>query len=333
MEKKVRIKKSELEELVDVFEGSYLFEQPRPAEVDIEDNRIHVRFDTVHRVAPLTQSDFFTSFAKLAAHGDPSKAKIKRWVGRFGLPLRGWRPEPADVAPEDTKPDFKILYKPKYKAKSMEVEAFRSKARYARDLLHLYSLVRGRDAPAIKDKVRKIDSTSEDERSELDMLFRKKYKDNMGSLILSEAGDNRLDSYGKPLPVSKRAPDAVTEMAGYLGFPVDGDATPTMRSNLEFVSKITVLAAQSALGEIVTGLVSDVRLRVGIQRGQGLAPSYQCADLASAIYLQFYLLVTKNKAPRFCENPPCGELFFPTNSKQIYCNNSCRSNARNYPNA
>jgi hypothetical protein len=99
----------------------------------------------------------------------------------------------------------------------------------------------------------------------------------------------------------------------------------------EFEDMINLLAAQSALGEIVTRLIRTVHLRVGVQRAQGLVPSYECSDLPSAIYLQFYLLVTKNKVPRFCENPACGELFFPTKSNQRHCHgDSCRSNARHY---
>jgi hypothetical protein len=102
----------------------------------------------------------------------------------------------------------------------------------------------------------------------------------------------------------------------------------------EFEDMINLLAAQSALGEIVTRLIRPVHLRVGVQRAQGLVPSYECSDLPSAIYLQFYLLVTKNKVPRFCENPACGELFFPTKSNQRHCpGDSCRSNARYHRNA
>jgi hypothetical protein len=92
---------------------------------------------------------------------------------------------------------------------------------------------------------------------------------------------------------------------------------------------VTLLAAQSAFGEIVADLVSHVQIRPGVQRGQGLVPSYKFPDLPSAIYLQFYCLITKNKAPRFCENPACGGLFFPTRSNQRHCpGDACRSNAR-----
>jgi hypothetical protein len=56
----------------------------------------------------------------------------------------------------------------------------------------------------------------------------------------------------------------------------------------EFEDMINLLAAQSALGEIVTRLIRPVHLRVGVQRAQGLVPSYECSDLPSAIYLQFY---------------------------------------------
>jgi hypothetical protein len=113
-----------------------------------------------------------------------------------------------------------------------------------------------------------------------------------------------------------------------------GTSEGTMVRLREFEDMINLLAAQSALGEIVTRLIRPVHLRVGVQRAQGLVPSYECSDLPSAIYLQFYLLVTKNKVPRFCENPACGELFFPTKSNQRHCpGDSCRSNARYHRNA
>ena len=99
----------------------------------------------------------------------------------------------------------------------------------------------------------------------------------------------------------------------------------------EFVEMVTVLSAQSALGDILTSLVSNVRLRVGVQRGEGLVPSWHCPDLLSAIYLQSYLLVTKSKPIRFCESPACRQPFVPNSGKHIYCKDGCRSNARNYP--
>ena len=176
-----------------------------------------------------------------------------------------------------------------------------------------YALIRGRKAAPIKTKVRALRSNL-DQASVLDQMFYEKYRANMRSL-LHEARDKRTNSFREAFPVDRGEP-------GIRG----------VRARLrEFRNMVTLLAAQSALGDITTSLVSEVELRVGVQRGQGLAPSYKCPDLLSAIYLQFYLQVTKNKAPRFCENPSCGELFFPTKSNQRHCpGDACRSNAYYY---
>ena len=173
-----------------------------------------------------------------------------------------------------------------------------------------YALIRGRKAAPIKTKVRALRSNL-DQASVLDQMFYEKYRANMRSL-LHEARDKRTNSFREAFPVDRGEP-------GIRG----------VRARLrEFRNMVTLLAAQSALGDITTSLVSEVELRVGVQRGQDLAPSYKCPDLLSAIYLQFYLQVTKNKAPRFCENPSCGELFFPTKSNQRHCpGDACRSNA------
>ncbi len=88
----------------------------------------------------------------------------------------------------------------------------------------------------------------------------------------------------------------------------------------------TLAAAQAALGQVVTGLVSEVRLRAGVQRGEGLVPSFECPDLPSAIYLQFYLLVTKHKPVKHCEY--CGEPFEDTRPDRRFCDASCRSGNR-----
>ena len=151
-----------------------------------------------------------------------------------------------------------------------------------------------------------------DGASALDHMFLERYRSNKQSLLI-EANDKRRSTFRE-------------------AFPVEGEESglrAVKARHREFDNMVTVLAAQSALGEIVTDLISDVHIRAGVQRGPGLVPSSTCPDLSSAIYLQFYFLVTKNKAPRFCENPACGELFFPTRSNQRHCpGDACRSNAR-----
>jgi hypothetical protein len=84
--------------------------------------------------------------------------------------------------------------------------------------------------------------------------------------------------------------------------------------------------------------LTDVRLTLTdlrVPEDQGRNPLFArrtmwCPDLLSAVYLQFYLMVTDNKPLRRCENPACG-LPFPAKPKhKRFCNASCRSNARNY---
>lgn len=306
---RARIRKKTLEDLVDIFESSYMLVQPRPEGVGIENDRIQVSYDARRTVKPLDHSDLFTSFAKLAAYGEPREAKIRRWVEQFGLPVRGSRPELERVVPENTGPRYTLV--------SMEVHRFREEAKYAHDLLDLYLVIRRREASAIRTMVRGMRSRARSnygEASRLDHEFLKKYRTNQHSL-LADSGDRRRGSFREAFPTSTAAPG------------IEG----TRARHREFVDSVTILAAQSALGDIVTNLVSNVELRVGVQRSEGLVPSWYCPDLLSAVYLQFYLLVTKSKPIRFCKSPACRQPFVPNSGKHIYCKDGCRSNARNYP--
>jgi hypothetical protein len=58
--------------------------------------------------------------------------------------------------------------------------------------------------------------------------------------------------------------------------------------------------------------------------------SWYCPDLLSAMYLQFYLVITDFQPMRRCQNPPCGMSFPATRKNKRFCNATCRSNARNY---
>ncbi len=88
----------------------------------------------------------------------------------------------------------------------------------------------------------------------------------------------------------------------------------------------TWLATQCAIGDVVTELVDGVRLRVGIQQMAGPVQSWDCPNLPSAIYLQFYWLVTQNRPIRHCEY--CGQAFELTREDKNVCDPSCRSGLR-----
>jgi hypothetical protein len=55
--------------------------------------------------------------------------------------------------------------------------------------------------------------------------------------------------------------------------------------------------------------------------------SWHCPDLISAIYLQLFLLATKNTPMRFCK--VCGTPLPAKPKHKRFCNATCRSNGRN----
>jgi predicted nucleic acid-binding Zn ribbon protein len=263
-----RIKKKELEDLIDPFEAPYTLRQPKPVRVGIEDGLLWTQYSAFLDMMPLEESDLFTSFANLAARGDPSEAKIKRWVSRFGLPKWGlsWNSGVLDTSSEieHTEGD------------SMSVGEFRREARYAHGLLELYLEIRGEDAVAIRTRL----NTPQ-------FRLNQKFKDAF------EANRKEWNLFA-----SKSA-------------------------SREEHDGMILLAAWCALGEITNRLVAGVRLRSGLQRAGGLSPSWECPDLPSAIYLQFYLIATKHKPMRYCEN--CGNPFEATRSDHKTCSDSCRT--------
>jgi len=60
------------------------------------------------------------------------------------------------------------------------------------------------------------------------------------------------------------------------------------------------------------------------------APSWECPDLLSTIYLQLYLWMTSSLPMRRCANPACGTPFPVTRKDKRVCSPSCRSNLRHY---
>lgn len=96
--------------------------------------------------------------------------------------------------------------------------------------------------------------------------------------------------------------------------------------------------AEVKLGEFVTRKVKDIRLDLAgggfwdpSDNGYRPKQSWRCPDLLSAIYLQFYLLITNSLPVRRCENPSCRMPIQITKRNRRFCNATCRSNKRHYP--
>ncbi len=110
--------------------------------------------------------------------------------------------------------------------------------------------------------------------------------------------------------------------------------------------QVDLLAGFSVLAHFLKRLLRGVRMHLatnipekvivtedGIEipeSAYALRQSWECPDLLSAIYLQFYLMVTKSQRMRYCDNPACALPFPRTRKDKRFCNDTCRSNARHY---
>ncbi len=96
--------------------------------------------------------------------------------------------------------------------------------------------------------------------------------------------------------------------------------------------------AYAMLRGLVTRRISQVRLSFfeeedmlgGPAKGYKPAQSWDCPDLLSAIWLQFYLAMTGTSAMKVCENPACRTPFPAPRKDKRFCTDTCRSNARHY---
>jgi hypothetical protein len=81
--------------------------------------------------------------------------------------------------------------------------------------------------------------------------------------------------------------------------------------------------ARDVLDEIASAQIADVRSRVHMSKF-----SSWCPDLVSALYLQFSLLITRERPKRVCGN--CGTLFPLTRKDKYHCDERCYRTAYNH---
>jgi len=251
-------------------------------------------------------SDLFLSFARLGARGEPSESSILRWVSEHGL-LRwekeergAWSGTEARQAP-------------------ITVADFRAEVLCARQLLTLYIDLREANIAALQTKI-----CDADEKRLLSS-----YWPNTPPTDLEKYFADYRGGYGEAVRRFRLKIGSSNE-------PNNG----WWRSRLE---QWDVWVALSALRTIVRNRLSEVRLDFrlrfdhdGVEDYPPLGSDYRiprtwnCPDLLSAMYLQFYLLITDFEPMRRCQNPACGLPFPATRKNKRFCNATCRSNARNY---
>ena len=120
-----------------------------------------------------------------------------------------------------------------------------------------------------------------------------------------------------------------------------------LRSLLEMTAAdVDLHAGYDALADALTRKLDRVRVRLGAsfpaiavpagdvpkipESAYGLTQGWSCPDLLSGLYLQFYLMIYKNRRMRRCDSPICGLPFPLTRTDKRFCNDTCRSNARHY---
>ncbi|MGH3147297.1 MAG: hypothetical protein ACRDTR_15980 [Rubrobacter sp.] len=300
----MRIRKSEVEDSYD-FEEAWLGEilvWPQAKAYRVAARWINLEpgsnLSQFPPPAPFKDGDLLLSFARLGARGEPRPTRIQEWVSKYGLLVRANERLPGDVILEDGR----VNQKP------MEVSEFTREVFRVRDLLNLYTQIRGKDYTAVR-------SRSIQPRSEVDRQF--------ASRVLPLLSEDQ--------PQARRMEVALRTLGSLMPFPLialaDQFLADELSRSLDRVRLRVIPGFQMPKGF----KESDRRaVTIGAMTKYRLDRSWHCPDLLSAIYLQLYLLATKNAPMRRCENPACQTPFPAKPKHKRHCNASCRSNARHY---
>jgi hypothetical protein len=249
--------------------------------------------------APFADPDLALSFARLGARGEPSPQRIEKWVSRYGLLFRQNENLPGDHILEDGR----VNQKP------MEVYEFTREVFRFRDLLRLYADIRGGNVTAVTQRIHEPHSTVDKELAAYALpALSEDYP-------LGERLDRFLValnslSLNRVMALADRflADQLSASLAGVRLRTVPGFQIPHGASEED---------QRSLMMSLIQSPSSRYRLRL----------SWHCPDLISAIYLQLFLLATKNTPMRFCE--ACQTPLPAKPKHKRFCNPTCRSNGRN----
>jgi len=245
---------------------------------------------------PFAHTDLFYSFVRLGAIGEPSESCIMEWVSRHSLLTR----KDESVSGATVLEDGAINQQP------ISVRDFRSEVSQARAMLEFYAEIRRLDVRALNARIAQPRSTVD------------------GRLA-------RLASYFTDDPSYQQVLDRIDIWLGSLAIsPVLGAADKVLA---EMISESVAGVRPRAIRGYALPMSSDEerpsQMRAA-HKNYRMQQGWFYPDLRSAMYMQFYLLVTQNKPMRSCENPVCRMPFPATKSNRRFCCDSCRSNARHY---
>ena len=245
---------------------------------------------------PFAHTDLFYSFVRLGAIGEPSESRIMEWVSRHGLLTR----KDESVSSATVLEDGAINQQP------ISVRDFRSEVSQARAMLELYAEIRRLDVRALNARIAEPRSTVDRQ--------------------LAQLASNFTDD-----PSYQQVMDRIDIWLGSLAItPVLGAADKVLA---EMISESVAGVRPRAIRGYALPMSSDEerpsQMRAA-HKNYRMQQGWFYPDLRSAMYMQFYLLVTQNKPMRSCENPVCRMPFPATKSNRRFCCVSCRSNARHY---
>jgi hypothetical protein len=253
---------------------------------------------------PLADPDLFLSFARLWTHGEPSNNSILRWISKHGL--LGLK-------------EGHLLWTINQRGETEITQAhmirddFTAEALCAHQLLHLYTDIKSGNLDAIKAR--------------FDGRYKQQESLKWGRILPDTVVDKLLQAHAN---LAKN---------GHSHFQPNQWVLKN-RGQWNEEDYRDVYSAADALQVYVGWRLDNIKLNLSpgnlftspLPLGATYRPDlrWYCADLLSAIYVQFALLISDQRPMRRCENPVC-ELPFPaTRKNKRFCNATCRSNARHY---
>jgi hypothetical protein len=245
--------------------------------------------------APFADPDLALSFARLGARGEPSARGIEKWVSKYGLLFRR----------DERLPGDRILEDGRVNQKPMEVYKFTREVFRFRDLLRLYADIRGGDVTAVTQRSLEPHSAIDEELA--DYVRPALSQDSP----IWERYDRLL------VTISSFSLDRVMALA-------DRFLADQLSASLDGVRLRTVPGFQIPRG---ASREDQRSLKTAPSSRYRLGFSWHCPDLISAIYLQLFLLATKNTPMRFCK--ACQTPLPAKPKHKLFCNPTCRSYGRN----
>lgn len=251
------------------------------ADVEAESTRV---------VRPLEDDRFFTSFANLAARGDPADKSIRRWAEQYGLLTP---PDPKTGRPEP-----------------MALRDFKQEARRAYELLKLLEDVWSRDVAAMR-------------RRWAERYFAPFYEAPASMEDLPDEVVIELTVMGFERVLEDKTKDV---RLGHARFVPETRETGKTLADDEAANIVEALGLQDLKDPSKTRTIES-EPHPATHKPYRAQRSYRCDDLRSALYLQLDLMYVDQRPMKRCEQ--CGEMMFYKRRSKKYCGSTCDSNAKN----